>query len=67
MFPYLRVAPLFETLDDLQYAETAMLQLFSNEWYHAHIQGRQECMIGEHSSGSRAGRLGERRGAFLMA
>lgn len=26
--PMLRVVPLFETLDDLEYAETAMRQLF---------------------------------------
>ena len=37
----LRVAPLFETLDDLLYAETAMRQLFSNEWYFNHIKGAQ--------------------------
>ena len=29
----LRVAPLFETLDDLDHSEGAMEQLLSNEWY----------------------------------
>ena len=28
----LRVAPLFETLDDLDHSESAMEQLLSNEW-----------------------------------
>lgn len=37
----LRVVPLFETLDDLEYAETAMRQLFSTPWYFEHIQGKQ--------------------------
>lgn len=37
----LRVVPLFETLDDLNHAETAMRQLFSTPWYAAHIQGKQ--------------------------
>ncbi|GAB4814757.1 hypothetical protein N2152v2_001803 [Parachlorella kessleri] len=55
--PYLRVVPLFETLDDLEYAETAMRQLFSNDWYRNHIQGAQEVMIGYSDSGKDAGRL----------
>ncbi len=37
----LQVVPLFETLDDLNYAETAMRQLFANPWYFAHINGQQ--------------------------
>lgn len=37
----LRVVPLFETLDDLNHAETAMRQLFSTPWYSTHIQGKQ--------------------------
>ena len=36
---YLRVVPLFETLDDLQNAPQALTALFSNEWYRNHIQG----------------------------
>ena len=53
----LRVVPLFEPLDDLEYAETAMRQLFSDAWYLQHIQGQQECMIGYSDSGKDAGRL----------
>lgn len=62
--PYLRVVPLFETLDDLHYAETAMRQLFSNPWYHAHIAGRQECMIGYSDSGKDAGRVAAAWGLY---
>ena len=43
----LRVAPLFETLDDLTNAPGTIKTLFSNEWYLKHIKGSQECMIGE--------------------
>jgi hypothetical protein len=43
----LRVVPLFETLDDLENAPSTMTTLFSSEWYLAHINGLQECMIGE--------------------
>lgn len=61
---YLRVAPLFETLDDLMYAETAMRQLFENPWYHAHINGKQECMIGYSDSGKDAGRVAAAWGLY---
>lgn len=37
----LRVAPLFETLDDLEEAELTMRNLFSNSWYLNHINGTQ--------------------------
>ncbi|KAL6776785.1 PEPCL1 [Auxenochlorella protothecoides x Auxenochlorella symbiontica] len=60
----LRVVPLFETLDDLEYAETAMEQLFGNAWYHAHIAGAQECMIGYSDSGKDAGRLAAAWGLY---
>ena len=33
----LRVAPLFETLDDLDNAPAAMEALFSNEWYRDYL------------------------------
>lgn len=62
--PFLRVVPLFETLDDLVYAETAMEQLFSNEWYANHIKGEQECMIGYSDSGKDAGRLAAAWGLY---
>ena len=66
----LRVVPLFETLDDLKHAETAMRQLFSNPWYAAHIQGKQvggtaaggEGGAGGAASGGREGRMAEGRG-----
>ena len=61
---YLRVAPLFETLDDLEYAETAMRQLFSSEWYLKLIDGKQECMIGYSDSGKDAGRMAAAWGLY---
>jgi len=61
---YLRVAPLFETLDDLDYAETAMRQLFSSDWYLKLIDGSQECMIGYSDSGKDAGRLAAAWGLY---
>eukprot|EP00210_Caulerpa_lentillifera_P009658 g9214.t1 len=54
---FLRVVPLFETLTDLDNAPSIMHRLFSNEWYHATIDGKQECMIGYSDSGKDAGRL----------
>lgn len=53
----MRVAPLFETLDDLDNAPGAMNQLLSNSWYNDFINGHQECMIGYSDSGKDAGRL----------
>ena len=60
----LRVAPLFETLDDLDASEDAMKALLSNPWYHAHINGEQECMIGYSDSGKDAGRLAAAWGLY---
>lgn len=62
--PTLRVVPLFETLDDLEYAETAMRELFSCPWYSAHIDGKQECMIGYSDSGKDAGRVAAAWGLY---
>lgn len=45
--PALRVVPLFETLDDLHNAPGTMTTLLGNDWYRGHINGVQECMIGE--------------------
>ena len=53
----MRVAPLFETLDDLIRAPETMRVLFSTQWYAQHIAGAQECMIGYSDSGKDAGRL----------
>ena len=54
---YLRVAPLFETLDDLHNAPETLRTLFAADWYLKHIDGTQECMIGYSDSGKDAGRL----------
>jgi len=53
----MRVAPLFETLDDLDNSCAAMRALFTNKTYMNMIQGHQECMIGYSDSGKDAGRL----------
>lgn len=47
MSSLLRVVPLFETLDDLERAPNSIRTLLSSEWYLSHINGLQECMIGE--------------------
>jgi phosphoenolpyruvate carboxylase len=51
MSEYLRVVPLFETLDDLTGAPGTMKTLFQNSWYLGLINGVQECMIGEPDGG----------------
>ena len=53
----LRVAPLFERLDDLNDAPNVMRTLYENPWYLKHINGNQEVMIGYSDSGKDAGRL----------
>jgi phosphoenolpyruvate carboxylase len=53
----LRVAPLFETLEDLENSGTVMDQLFSIDWYKDNINGQQEVMIGYSDSGKDAGKL----------
>ena len=64
MTKLLRVAPLFETLDDLDNSESAMRQLLENEWYKGLINGTQECMIGYSDSGKDAGRLAAAWGLY---
>ena len=44
--PLMRVAPLFETLADLQRAPSVTEALFSNTTYQSLIQGKQEIMVG---------------------
>ncbi len=61
---FLRVAPLFETLDDLHNSKQAMTSLFSVDWYLKHINGEQECMIGYSDSGKDAGRLAAAWGLY---
>ena len=53
----LRVAPLFETLDDLKGATSTMKKLFSLPGYMGEINGKQEVMIGYSDSAKDAGRL----------
>lgn len=53
----LRVAPLFETLDDLNGATDTMRSLYSSNVYMGIINGKQEIMIGYSDSAKDAGRL----------
>ncbi|KAA8997279.1 phosphoenolpyruvate carboxylase [Affinibrenneria salicis] len=54
--PYaLPVAPLFETLDDLNNADDVMTQLLNIGWYRGFIQGKQMVMIGYSDSAKDAG------------
>ena len=53
----LRVAPLFERLDDLNEGPNQLRRLFSIPWYHELINGHQEVMIGYSDSGKDAGRM----------
>lgn len=58
---HLRVAPLFETKEDLINAPGTMLSLFKNEWYKGHFETvgtkHQEVMLGYSDSAKDAGRL----------
>lgn len=51
------VAPLFETLDDLNHSPQAMKALLGIEWYRHYINGRQYVMIGYSDSAKDAGSL----------
>ena len=51
------VAPLFETLDDLNNSPDVMRELLSVDWYRGHIEGRQHIMIGYSDSAKDAGSL----------
>ncbi|QWA11015.1 phosphoenolpyruvate carboxylase [Sodalis ligni] len=53
----LPVAPLFETLDDLNNADDVMSQLLGIDWYRGFIQGKQMVMIGYSDSAKDAGTL----------
>lgn len=56
--PYLLpVTPLFETLNDLNNANTIMKQLFQIDWYKKAIAGKQMVMIGYSDSAKDAGSL----------
>nr|WP_136252669.1 phosphoenolpyruvate carboxylase [Ningiella ruwaisensis] len=51
------VAPLFETLDDLNNSPDVMNALLSVDWYRGYINGRQYVMIGYSDSAKDAGSL----------
>jgi phosphoenolpyruvate carboxylase len=53
-FP-LPIAPLFETLEDLNNADAVMTQLLNIDWYRGFIQGKQMVMIGYSDSAKDAG------------
>ncbi|OBW99810.1 phosphoenolpyruvate carboxylase [Gallibacterium genomosp. 1] len=53
----LPVVPLFETLDDLDNAETVMQQLFDIGWYRGIINNKQMIMIGYSDSAKDAGMM----------
>ena len=60
----IRVAPLFETLDDLDNAEDCIRQLLDIPWYKAYTQGHQEVMIGYSDSSKDAGQLAAAWGQY---
>ncbi|NMH61405.1 phosphoenolpyruvate carboxylase [Alteromonas ponticola] len=51
------VAPLFETLDDLNNSPEVMQRLLSIDWYRGYVKGRQFVMIGYSDSAKDAGAL----------
>ncbi len=53
----LRVVPLLETAEDLRDVGSIMRQLLSTPWYHAHINGHQEVMVGYSDSAKDVGRF----------
>ncbi|PSJ44347.1 phosphoenolpyruvate carboxylase [Zobellella endophytica] len=55
-FP-LPVAPLFETLDDLNRGAEVIEQLYALPWYRGYLQGRQFVMIGYSDSAKDAGMM----------
>ncbi|MBD1583046.1 phosphoenolpyruvate carboxylase [Pseudoalteromonas sp. S16_S37] len=53
----LPVAPLFETLDDLNRSAQVMTELFAQSWYRQHINRKQFVMIGYSDSAKDAGMM----------
>lgn len=51
------VAPLFETLDDLNHSRQVMSELLAIDWYKTYTQGQQYVMIGYSDSAKDAGAL----------
>lgn len=60
----MRVAPLFETLNDLDNARNCIDALLNVDWYKAYTQGHQEVMIGYSDSSKDAGQLAAAWGQF---
>lgn len=60
----IRVAPLFETLNDLENARDCIDALLNVDWYKAYTQGHQEVMIGYSDSSKDAGQLAAAWGQF---
>ena len=58
------VAPLFETLDDLDNAASCIKALFDIPWYRSYINGSQEVMIGYSDSAKDAGQLAAAWGQY---
>lgn len=54
---HMPVAPLFETLEDLNHSPEVIAALFANDWYRGHINARQYVMIGYSDSAKDAGAL----------
>jgi phosphoenolpyruvate carboxylase len=54
---YIPIAPLFETLDDLENAASAMTDLLAMPWYREYSHGEQMVMIGYSDSAKDAGVL----------
>lgn len=60
----MQIAPLFETLADLNNAEPTIEQLFSLPWYKAYINGKQQVMIGYSDSAKDAGQIAATWGQY---
>ncbi|KPU83201.1 phosphoenolpyruvate carboxylase [Psychromonas sp. PRT-SC03] len=58
------VAPLFETLDDLNNAKNVMQRLFAVDWYRDYINGEQHVMIGYSDSAKDAGVIAANWGQY---
>ncbi len=60
----MRVAPLFETLDDLDNGPACIADLLAIDWYRDYIDGHQEVMIGYSDSSKDAGQLAAAWGQY---
>ena len=54
---YLRIVPLFETLQDLNNSNSVMMQIYENKFYLKTFKKKQEVMIGYSDSSKDAGKL----------